>query len=283
MKTTAETRYFTPMSSEGGYIDDMEFAKLLYGNFDKATYTYGGAPSVINQVTDTSCVLYRYAGNSNQYAVWLDTDSDGNLTGRVWFGDAYFSEGSVTIQKAVETVHCIDEKFIPDTIARSSDIAKANWSQNDENAIDYVKNRTHWVEDLTEVREYSWTLDNSGGWMSGTDLEFAMLFHENYRNSILIGLDTYVEDITGTSSYEPDNCYTYVFKRSNNNGAKIYVRLYHNNDALTGEYSVGENTASWGTETIAIPYNNEVVHPLDEKFIPDTIARSSDIAKADWN
>jgi hypothetical protein len=29
--------------------------------------------------------------------------------------------------------------------------AKADWNQNDANAIDYIKNRTHWVEQATEV------------------------------------------------------------------------------------------------------------------------------------
>jgi hypothetical protein len=133
MKTTAETRYFTPMSSEGGYIDDMEFAKLLYGNLDKATYTYNGIESVIYRCDDISCTLYRSAGNTNQYRVELVTDSDGNLTGRVWFGDQYFSEGSVTIPKVVETIHCLDEKFIPDTIARTSDIldAPSDWNASE--------------------------------------------------------------------------------------------------------------------------------------------------------
>ena len=35
--------------------------------------------------------------------------------------------------------------------ADKTDIVNADWSQNDENALDYVKNRTHWIEDDGET------------------------------------------------------------------------------------------------------------------------------------
>lgn len=44
-----------------------------------------------------------------------------------------------------ETVNQLDEKYIPDTIARISDIAdmqvQSDWNQNDENAADFIKNK----------------------------------------------------------------------------------------------------------------------------------------------
>lgn len=42
----------------------------------------------------------------------------------------------------------VPEEYIPDTIARKEDVPEAqvqsDWNQNDENAIDYIKNRTHY-------------------------------------------------------------------------------------------------------------------------------------------
>ena len=35
--------------------------------------------------------------------------------------------------------------------ANKTDIAQADWNQNDDTALDYVKNRTHWIEDDGET------------------------------------------------------------------------------------------------------------------------------------
>lgn len=40
-------------------------------------------------------------------------------------------------------------KSIPAKIRTLSSSVQADLSQNDETASDYVKNRTHWVEDMT--------------------------------------------------------------------------------------------------------------------------------------
>lgn len=41
--------------------------------------------------------------------------------------------------------------FIDDTKANKTDIIQADWNQNNNTALDYVKNRTHWVEDDGET------------------------------------------------------------------------------------------------------------------------------------
>lgn len=48
--------------------------------------------------------------------------------------------------KAKETVYQLDEKYIPDTIARTVDLVQSDWNQNDPEATDYIKNRTHYEE-----------------------------------------------------------------------------------------------------------------------------------------
>ena len=41
--------------------------------------------------------------------------------------------------------------FINDNKANKTDIVQADWNQNDDTSLDYVKNRTHWIEDDGET------------------------------------------------------------------------------------------------------------------------------------
>ena len=51
-----------------------------------------------------------------------------------------------TLSKIGESiVHQLDEKFIPETIARVSKLPQSDWNQSDETTTDYVKNRTHYT------------------------------------------------------------------------------------------------------------------------------------------
>lgn len=117
-KIVEETRYFEPSGPDGGFIDDLEFANLLYGNLDKATYTYNDVDVVEpNFVTlqDTSAYIEtRIDTRTHGFMVQIRTDSNGNLTGQVWFGNDHFLNGSITIKGVKETVHKIAPKFLPE-------------------------------------------------------------------------------------------------------------------------------------------------------------------------
>lgn len=117
-ETFEESRYFTPSGPDGGFVNDLEFAKLLQGNLDKATYTYNDVDVVEpNFVTlqDTFAYIETRIGTRTQgFMVQLRTDSNGNLTGQVWFGNDHFSNGSITINGVKETIHKMDPKFLPD-------------------------------------------------------------------------------------------------------------------------------------------------------------------------
>lgn len=211
-------------------------------------------------------------------ASWLTDHEKTKVAPKTLASQVYNEDGTLfkdqvsgSIEELSNYVVSLNEAI--DSKVNKTDIVPADWNQNDDTALDYVKNRTHWTEGSTGVIERSWTLDNSNGWMGGTDLEFATLFHENYKSAVLSSNpETYIENITGTQGYVFDEWYTYVFKKNSNGSNQLYVRIYHDNGVLTGQYSVGEEMASWSTATITITYNNEVVHQLDEKFIPDTIA-----------
>lgn len=129
---------------------------------------------------NTSCFLekdkkYDVYVNGNKYecVAWYYQDWDAIILGNAMYlngepggdnvpfaidnyddGNIYFNSDNgtyyVTIEGNVSVVHQIDEKYIPDTIARITDIpefpdipeqVQANWAQSNETAIDYIKNK----------------------------------------------------------------------------------------------------------------------------------------------
>lgn len=84
---------------------------------------------------------------------------DGSYTMPVVFCGAHYMANStyvctleantsytVSVYHTSSSIKQLDEKYIPDTIARTNNIVK-DWNQNDATAADYVKNRTHWIDD----------------------------------------------------------------------------------------------------------------------------------------
>ena len=58
-------------------------------------------------------------------------------------------EIAAAIQDNVDIVDALNEAI--GNKANKTDVVQANWNQNDEAALDYIKNRTHWVEDDGET------------------------------------------------------------------------------------------------------------------------------------
>jgi hypothetical protein len=113
-----ETRYFEATSADGGYVNDLEFAKLLQENFETATYIAYGTECVYKSHTDTACKVYKDANDTDWWEVILYTDNSGNLTGRILFGDngiGEFINGSITIKTEKEVYVPIPKPFIPYT------------------------------------------------------------------------------------------------------------------------------------------------------------------------
>ena len=96
-----------------GLIDALE------AEFDSHTHKYAGSSS---------------AGGSATSAVKLDS-SAGSETQPVFFSDGKPVPTAYTLGKSVPS----DAKF-------TDTVVQPDWNQNDETALDYVNNRTHWVE-----------------------------------------------------------------------------------------------------------------------------------------
>lgn len=179
----------------------------------------------------------------------------------------------------------IDEKFIPNSIAKKSDIVQSDYNQSDETAMDFIKNRPFYKEERILVSQKP-------------------LFNveEDFRSS------DYIWDDTSLKLNDGDIIKLHISDNLTDKDASIEVSLYY----------MSYDVAPWGDRQFEIPefggavfgyvgtvddeghYNGVriIVPPLfdgaieisdlvgikqlDEKFIPDTIARKEDVTIEEW-
>lgn len=158
----------------------------------------------------------------------------------------------------------LDEKFIPDTIARVEDIltpVQSDWNTNDENDLSYVKNRTHYIE-----------------------VSDSITFNPNNET---------LYDVSGTYNVEASQQYEVIWDGEVYNCTAVIPSNINlvalGNSALynygpykedTGEpfgMIFGSRSIMIAAEDASIPHTfsitgvtqlQEVVHQLDPKFIP---------------
>lgn len=158
-----------------------------------------------------------------------------------------------------------------------------DWSQNDETAPDYIKNRTHYVYSDIALEEYvngtTWYYDGYRGYSfnSNTNLhKKAQEIHENGNYSLLqVKVNDVLKNIIGTESEIAND----GFRLNFDDGTSLYI-----------EPGYGCYEAEYTEDSLPITINAivpiEKIQQLDEKFIPDTIARTSSIpeqVQPDWN
>lgn len=178
------------------------------------------------------------------------------------------------------TIHKLDEKYLP-TI-------QVDWTQNDESASGYIKNRTHYEEEI-DVAILEETNYNFGGYSyqfgkydcgnyfaSNTPLEVGKQYKVIFNGVEYKG--------TATIDSEYDNIYfgngAYLNNTDEDNGMPFAI--YYESDTTWLHVLAMRN---WdGEHTFSIYAIESATHQLDEKFIPDTIARTKDINQtgADW-
>ena len=99
-------------------------------NYDSISY-------IISEATNTNAITI----SVSPYTYNLLRQSDFELA------------ASKNITIALLTSNYVEDKRLNEIAnkADKTDIVNADWNQNDENALDYVKNRTHWIEDDGET------------------------------------------------------------------------------------------------------------------------------------
>ena len=165
----------------------------------------------------------------------------------------------------------------------------SDWNQNDETASDYIKNRTHWVESELITSPYLSSLTTRAGVM---EVSVGTPIWEGEKYIVTIDGVRYASQ----AYYTEDWC-----------AALGDSRLYNPDDMsnpvdlpffITINEEEGESFDSpWGPEVTyiyvadirftdseehtveiaVITGDNSTYHTLDENFIPDTIARKSDV------
>lgn len=179
-----------------------------------------------------------------------------------------------------KNVKQLSDELIPDTIARVSELPQSDWNQNDSKQIDYIKNRTHYEEIIIGDTLYEGSANGSEHISSpgeiaelyskmsvGDDISFAVDGIE-YKGRV-----KYFQPMSGDEYLYIGNLNLYLSAATSSeedylltcsNGGSYMIETYINNARYTGD--------------IIVKYPDiTVVHPLDEKFIPSTIARTEDI------
>lgn len=180
--------------------------------------------------------------------------------------------------------------------------ARGDWNQNDENALDYVKNRTHYEGTTTVNEPLNITWDgNTDGLVSVVGLYYKVsdlvLTDEQIKSCKVCmydgnGLNNEFDMATEWDSLIKTEDYVVL---AGDTGFVIRAAGITLNGMLTvtfpecGIYlaSVGDAHVSSLTTTEPVEYTKTVIHKLDERFIPDTIARTQyvdeKIVQSDWN
>ena len=172
---------------------------------------------------------------------------------------------------------------------------QSDWNQSNESAKDFIKNRTHWVEDQSIAELVcEETLDNSGQWF----LDFVDPdLNATYR--ITLNGAVYTESIYELDSYREfgKTYYTYGIGNSDLGSYPATDYISHapflieiqsvagtqDGDASYSWYAHLDNSINTPVDfkLEKVTGSGEVIHQLDEKFIPDTIARMSDLENID--
>lgn len=139
-------------------------------------------------------------------------------------------------------------------------VVQADWSVNDETSAAYVKNRTHYdgVE-LDEVLNKS-IIASSGSVVHST---FPTLTVGEKYMVVYDGV-TYISTVTNEGRF--------LCLRHNGNEKPYWMQ---DSRDTTGEFEI-----STEKKTLVIYKMTEKIYQLDEKYIPDTIARTSDVEAA---
>ena len=188
--------------------------------------------------------------------------------------------------------------------ANKEDIVNADWNQNDTESLDYIKNRTHYKEVILEETLPKQTFElNLVEGSDGRDNVMAVSWGEEMGNSvsfpsgkeyfvIINGVEyqctSFYDAMIDGASIGNSNLNPYYEDNSNIND---YPFLFRHTDEYEGNELWGEPSypGSWElifadtslvNVEVEIKEANVTYIPLDEKYIPDTIARTSQIPSA---
>ena len=231
------------------------------GVIDLPNDDIGWTDIIAEEVINGEKHITRISGMANEFITSSLSDGYYNKeTGEVRFWVNEPITGSLKWYRPGKTVP-LDEKYIPDTIARKTDISNADMSQNDSTKPDYVKNRTHYTE-FESWGEVAFTLEDSTEYSDGYQ---AVILNKPLE----VGKEYHYECDKGKGTFvlvENDNTETCGV----NLGDHYAGSCYKDNSSLISFY-VGHNVEGY------IKIGDLKYHTLADEFISDTIARVADV------
>lgn len=190
-----------------------------------------------------------------------------------------------------EEIHQLDEKYIPDTIARVADVSdqisttigeipvplQADWNESDDTSLAYIKNKTHGVEKVDvvviEEQEVTFTLSESlyMAEVLGTFLHEPEMVDENGFTIIWDGEVYQKSLIVFDEGYFVGNIFIFTGDESHNTGEPFLFMCNPNACIVACQQSEGM------VHTISLSYSVENVQKLDIKYLPSDVAFKYDI------
>ena len=296
---------YLPEEAVREYMIELDYASTVVTDGDDQS-VFGEIPNVLTYTE----IRDAYASGQRLVVRLKNTDypetylrlvsvSDRSWTFEADMGSQYTAD---SIRKLYLTLH--NQDMFRDTVTArvayinvklGGDAAQlqADWGQNDPTQPDYVKGRTHYEENNQTIIEYDGGSDGRevfpiyGG---DTDKITKISDYAPTRNE-LIGAELIVGTAEGVQTAVLTEEVVDAILRPFANGFKIAdfgviaydTTLTAGGDTITvpspGIYST---TLDGGAEMYIakLIYNSTIAHPLDEKFIPDSIARKTDIPDA---
>lgn len=138
----------------------------------------------------------------------------------------------------------------------------ADWNQSDENAIDYIKNRTHYEEEIESgsIEIYNGTV-TSRIFLNMNEYDY------NFIEDLYVVFDSTKYEL---HKYEI-NPVTYGYDTNDGNDIPFTLTI----NVIDAQLAFTCQDTETHTVIIQQPNFEIVVHQLNEKFIPDTIARKT--------
>lgn len=172
-----------------------------------------------------------------------------------------------------ENPNIIPEKYLPESVK-----ATPNWNAA-EGEAGYIENRTHWEELEKELIVENYELsDNMYSQQNKIKL------NEYLNHDFICIIDGVEEYVTGpvriSSSSGSSGGYSYkgtVYSINTSIGTLKLTYRDFSSAAKTDDWITGMSTSQTGSWNLTLYAVTPIVHQLDEKFIPSTIARTADI------
>jgi hypothetical protein len=175
-------------------------------------------------------------------------------------GDFYVDMNNERVKLNAQNAETLCGKTLEELKAELS--SQPDWEQNDPDAPDYIKNRTHWVEGEEPEVIFDQTVSTSGvGLVHLETIQLSKPLVEGQQYLVTFNGTEYLltAGLDGDFVYIGDASYEY-----------ITAPFIISNDTDGTQLLETESNGTWN---IKIQTGCGVIHQLDEKFIPDSIAR----------